>query len=66
MPRIPSAGLSGVYLADFLAKLGREHYLKKRQQLFIVAHSLGCRVVLEAMLSAYPEVLRVTGWAAAG
>jgi len=47
--RIPSAGWSGERLAHFLEHLGETHYLKSRQQLFIVAHSLGCRAVLEAI-----------------
>jgi predicted alpha/beta hydrolase family esterase len=47
--RVPNAGWSGVNLARFLEHLGQTHYLKARQQLFIVAHSLGCRAVLEAM-----------------
>jgi predicted alpha/beta hydrolase family esterase len=47
--RIDTAGWSGDKLAQFLDHLGQTHYLKARQQLFIVAHSLGCRAVLEAI-----------------
>jgi hypothetical protein len=47
--RISNAGWSGSNLAQFLQQLGETHFLKTRQQLFIVAHSLGCRAALEAV-----------------
>lgn len=47
--RVGNAGGSGLRLAQFLEQLGQTHHLKARQQLFIVAHSLGCRVALEAV-----------------
>jgi predicted alpha/beta hydrolase family esterase len=47
--RIPSAAYSGEKLAQYLEHLGQTHYLKARQQLFIVAHSLGCRAALQAI-----------------
>jgi pimeloyl-ACP methyl ester carboxylesterase len=55
--RVPVADLAGAHLANFLANLGRTRYLKTRQQLFIVAHSLGCRVALNAirLISQNPE-----------
>lgn len=46
--RIPVAAQSGDFLARFLHE---SPYLGKRQDLYIVAHSLGCRVALEAMLA---------------
>src|SRR5215471_10209847 len=50
--RVPVAGWSGDKLAQFL------HYDKrvgKHQQLYIVAHSLGCRVILETILRIQEE-----------
>lgn len=44
--RVPVAGFSGERLARFLHE---DPAMTRDQELFIVAHSLGCRVVLEAL-----------------
>ncbi len=46
--RIPAAAHSGDRLARFLHE---SPYLGRHQNLYIVAHSLGCRVTLEAILA---------------